>query len=192
MGYVYLAASTGARGLLKIGHTNANPRKRIAQLQTGNPLDVYLVYAISTPDPIAVERHLHKRFNAARIRGEWFKITVREAKQTLYEIAKDVAQIDAQKDLEYFINSIGGDWVDLLMWFSWMSCLALGTYLINVGNEKVVINAVGIILMLASTILMVTAREKLKRKIFRAQIVQKAREIESEYMENYGVRVTLE
>lgn len=190
MGYVYLASSVGAPGLLKIGHTTADPLKRIAQLQTGNPLGVQLVHAIATRDPKAVERRLHQRFATARRRGEWFEITVREARQALYEVAGEAAQIDAQTDLKYFIHSIGGEWVDLLVWFSWMLSLLIGTYLSNYGGGIGAV--VGGVLMLASTIFVIVGRDKLKRKLFGAQIEQKTREIEREYEENYGVRVTLE
>lgn len=58
---------------IKIGVAkNIGVRKR--NLQTGNPLELVLLGWIEADDTFQLERHLHKRFDAARVRGEWFAI----------------------------------------------------------------------------------------------------------------------
>jgi hypothetical protein len=59
----------GENGPVKIGLSN-EPDKRISKLQTGNPRELFLRHVI--PGDRAVENQLHKRFEPARIRGEWF------------------------------------------------------------------------------------------------------------------------
>lgn len=57
----------------KIGFTATKPRKRQAQLQTGNPEHVYLLGAIEGTRQD--EEQLHVLYAAKRIRGEWFALT---------------------------------------------------------------------------------------------------------------------
>lgn len=58
--------------LIKIGYTASNPRKRIAQLQTGCPSELdFMGYYHGTK---AQEKQLHLFCAAQRVRGEWFEI----------------------------------------------------------------------------------------------------------------------
>lgn len=76
--YIYVIGTQG--NLQKIGYA-ADPNKRLAQLQTGNPERLYLHHKIPVPDSRArlVEKHIHKEISYKRATGEWFKLTPKEA-----------------------------------------------------------------------------------------------------------------
>jgi hypothetical protein len=65
---IYLIQS-GGTGPVKIGLTT-NPAKRVAQLQTGNPMPLKLVAQIAGDR--SVEGHLHRAFGRFHLTGEWF------------------------------------------------------------------------------------------------------------------------
>jgi Meiotically up-regulated gene 113 len=69
MGSVYIAK---CQGYYKIGYTGGDPRKRIAELQTGNPFPVEYMGSIS--GSLEVEDALHERFAHKHVRGEWFAL----------------------------------------------------------------------------------------------------------------------
>ncbi len=69
-GYVYFI---GAYGKVKIGRTKRLNR-RIAELQTGCPTKMELLYSIKTDQPSQLEASLHKLFASKRSIGEWFDI----------------------------------------------------------------------------------------------------------------------
>lgn len=60
----------GQHGPIKIG-VASNVRKRLAALQTGHHTSLRIIGTV--PGDAALERELHQRFAAHRIRGEWFK-----------------------------------------------------------------------------------------------------------------------
>ncbi len=70
LGYVYMQRH-GAD--YKIGFTTSLNR-RGRQIQIELPQEIELVHSILTDDPAGVEAYWHKRFNAKRTRGEWFKL----------------------------------------------------------------------------------------------------------------------
>jgi hypothetical protein len=57
--------------LVKIGHTTLDPQRRLAALQTGQPMTLSLLWSTTGK----YERELHRRFAAYRVRGEWFDLT---------------------------------------------------------------------------------------------------------------------
>jgi hypothetical protein len=59
----------GEAGPIKIGKA-VDPARCIGQLQTGNPEELVLRSVV--PGDRAVEGGMHRRFEPARIRGEWF------------------------------------------------------------------------------------------------------------------------
>ncbi|MFJ3507831.1 GIY-YIG nuclease family protein [Streptomyces luteogriseus] len=70
------AASTYLLGidgspLVKIGHTTASPKSRMASLQTGLPMQLSLLWSCEGD----FESDLHVHFAAYRVRGEWFDLT---------------------------------------------------------------------------------------------------------------------
>lgn len=60
---------SGEEGPIKIGISN-RPQRRAPELQTGNPHELPLRHVV--PGDRAMENRLHRRFEPARIRGEWF------------------------------------------------------------------------------------------------------------------------
>lgn len=66
--WVYLIGSTQARAV-KIGVAR-NAEARTAELQTGSPLPLHLIW--KTRGGHSLERALHERFASYRIHGEWF------------------------------------------------------------------------------------------------------------------------
>lgn len=75
VGVVYAIA---ANGLVKFGYTK-NTKRRIATLQTGSPVPLYVV-AIR-PGTRADERAAHARFAPHRVHGEWFRVSIDEARR---------------------------------------------------------------------------------------------------------------
>ena len=185
MGYVYLAVSRGSPGLLKIGHTKGDPQKRIAQLQTGSPHRIRLVHAIAVPNPLAVERRLHRHFAAVRKQGEWFQVTASEARRAMYTIAEDAASIDAQIEFDRFLNDIDGFGFGIVIYL-FMMFLAPAVGAVLAGGLGAIIG------FIAGLILVGTFADKIKRAVFATRIAEKVRKIEQEYKEKYGVEVAPE
>jgi hypothetical protein len=75
MGWVY-AIECPARGLIKVGRTDGDdPRKRLRQLQTGQPDQLVLMHAWPTSDSRQAERCMHQLLVRHHFRGEWFNVT---------------------------------------------------------------------------------------------------------------------
>lgn len=77
--FVVYFIQSGKKGAIKIGHTR-NIEKRIAELQIGNPYELFLLCTIEV-DGLAktrkLERYLHRRFSQQHIRGEWFQKNIK-------------------------------------------------------------------------------------------------------------------
>lgn len=69
---VYLVCAEGT-GLYKIGITDGDTNKRLKQLQTSNPLPLYIVDELEFRSANLIEKQLHKIFSAKRLEGEWFE-----------------------------------------------------------------------------------------------------------------------
>jgi hypothetical protein len=68
-GWVYLLQSQGAQGVVKVGWTQ-DLHKRVRDLRAHHPHDLHLVAAL--PGSRGLERTLHQRLAARRLRGEWY------------------------------------------------------------------------------------------------------------------------
>ncbi|MEV6131766.1 GIY-YIG nuclease family protein [Streptomyces violaceusniger] len=66
----YLVGMEGSP-LVKIGFTSGDPKKRLASLQTGQPMKLSLLWSSEGNH----ESALHHRFAPHRVRGEWFDLT---------------------------------------------------------------------------------------------------------------------
>jgi len=87
-GYVYFIAD-GEDGPIKIGYTKANPNLRLAQLQTGNPRKLELLFVMDGDRQW--ERSLHDNLADYRLAGEWFTrsqkvVDVLEGFRSIYQI----------------------------------------------------------------------------------------------------------
>jgi Meiotically up-regulated gene 113 len=67
--HTYLIGAEGSH-LVKIGYA-VDPKKRLAMLQTGQPLTLSLLWSCHGDH----EQALHRRFAEHRVRGEWFDLT---------------------------------------------------------------------------------------------------------------------
>ncbi|WP_324695475.1 GIY-YIG nuclease family protein [Novosphingobium sp. RL4] len=70
-GHIYLLG-TAEPLAVKIGFTKQDPRVRLKQLQTGNPMKLKLLGWF--PGTQREERGLHESLAAYRIGGEWFRL----------------------------------------------------------------------------------------------------------------------
>lgn len=66
--FTYLVAADGTH-LVKVGG-GRNPKQRLRELQTGQPMDLFLMWSV----PGDYEHALHARFAQYRFRGEWFDL----------------------------------------------------------------------------------------------------------------------
>lgn len=82
-GFVYLFRKGD---LHKIGQS-ANPEARLEQVARGG----LIVHLIESANPRSVERMLHWRFNAARVRGEWFRLAESEVRDVCRVLRADAA-----------------------------------------------------------------------------------------------------
>ncbi len=94
----------------KIGMSKHYPTKRLKELQTGSSSPLSLYYVIPTTNARAVEKKLHKIYEAKRIRsnGEWFKINNRDLKNIKaahdkYKEANKTELIDKIDEFEGFV-----------------------------------------------------------------------------------------
>jgi AraC-like DNA-binding protein len=69
-GYVYIY---GGEGSYKIGRTT-NIQRRLKELPP-LPFRAELIHTIETDDAAMLETHLHRRFKAQRLNGEWFRLS---------------------------------------------------------------------------------------------------------------------
>lgn len=67
--YIYLIRDYKSNAV-KIGRSD-NPAKRVAELQTGNPYPLELLYSFSA-DP-SLEQIIHKELQEYALSGEWFQ-----------------------------------------------------------------------------------------------------------------------
>jgi hypothetical protein len=70
---------SNGRGAIKIGHTAANVRTRLAQLQGASPYRLKVCAVIDTADQKRIEKQLHCEHKHRRLEGEWFEMTEAEA-----------------------------------------------------------------------------------------------------------------
>lgn len=69
MGKLYVLESNG---LYKIGVTCQPMKKRLSDLQTGNPFDIKVQFVKRCANYLYMETYFHELFLDKRLRGEWF------------------------------------------------------------------------------------------------------------------------
>ena len=72
LGCVYFLQGVSG-GCIKIGFTMNDPRKRMADLQTGSPVVLRIIHTVDAPR--SAERWAHERFSSSHSHGEWFRPT---------------------------------------------------------------------------------------------------------------------
>ena len=74
-GFVYLLCD-GEH--FKIGMTKKDIHKRISELQTGNPNEIWIHSYYETMYPAKIEKMLHGRHATSNVKNEWFDLSVSE------------------------------------------------------------------------------------------------------------------
>ena len=95
MGYVYLLCD-GER--FKIGMTKNKIEKRVAELQTGNPNEIWIHSYYETMYPLKIEKMMHIRHTPSNVKNEWFDLTVSEVNNFKNECKKCEEILKAIKD----------------------------------------------------------------------------------------------
>lgn len=99
-GFVYLLCD-GEK--FKIGMTTRNTiEERIAELQTGNPNEIFISMYHKTDHPAKVEKMLHARYATSNVRNEWFDLTVEQVLNFNKECEKCEHIIEVLKDNPFF------------------------------------------------------------------------------------------
>jgi len=73
-GYVYFIQQKDVPDLFKIGKTKRDPKRRLRELQTGNPNELIIVITIQSKNMHVLESTLHKKYEYTREHGEWFRL----------------------------------------------------------------------------------------------------------------------
>lgn len=109
-GYVYLVRQ-GETDLYKIGHTSKHPKKRLGELQTGNPDQLHLVTYYRTANYKEVEQLMHISNATNHHWREWFRFDLSIEETFLTECeGKEVSAnflVERKKAQEEWRNVIG-------------------------------------------------------------------------------------
>ena len=104
MGYIYLLESSNEDGTIyKIGYTKNDVKKRIEKLQTGNPYEIKEVCNYKTKYNQRLEKAIHNRYNYCRLKGEWFKLELKDISSFINTCEQIENILDSLKD-NHFIN----------------------------------------------------------------------------------------
>ena len=100
--FVYFIRSVKRGGPIKIGYAK-NINERLLQLQTGNPLKLTVVAKIpvdTEKEAQHMENWFHDRFRKKRLRGEWFKgsIKVKAIESGLVNIKDDKSWDEVRRE----------------------------------------------------------------------------------------------
>ena len=99
-GFVYLLCD-GEK--FKIGMTTRNSiEERIAELQTGNPNEIFISMYHKTDHPAKVEKMLHARYAPYNVKNEWFDLNVKQVLAFNDECDKCERIIEALNDNPFF------------------------------------------------------------------------------------------
>ena len=109
--YVYIVrAGKGSKAPIKIGMTD-KVQSRIKQLQTGNPLELFLVMHFECKDrahALKLEKTIHEILDGQRMCGEWFKVTRSNLMKLLNNLG-DKHKIESMvKSMDLF-DMVGGN-----------------------------------------------------------------------------------
>ncbi len=106
MGYVYLILEVNQHGeeAYKIGISKNPPKKRLKQLQTGNPNQISILNSYESKNYKKIEQWLHGRYSRKKTlaQNEWFNLTSEEVLGFLDECKKAEATFDLLKSNPFF------------------------------------------------------------------------------------------
>lgn len=104
-GFVYLICDP-VNQLYKIGVTKSLCSKRMKQLQTGNGIQLHLVYAHETNYPYRVETILHNRLTNKNILNEWYELSAAEVLSFKDMCLNIETLIENMKDNPFFSKNL--------------------------------------------------------------------------------------
>lgn len=109
-GYVYLIRM-GDTTYHKVGISQTDVRQRLAQLQTASPIDLILLAYYEQPDPLEVERAIHRALREYHARGEWFNLPTSIALALFndFNMMASVDELMSAVDNIPMIDSTGND-----------------------------------------------------------------------------------
>lgn len=82
-GFVYIIVNDSLPGVLKIGSA-VDATSRLGDAQTWDPLRRFRVaHSVYVPDRNASERRIHERLREYRLHGEWFAVSLSQARSAL-------------------------------------------------------------------------------------------------------------
>lgn len=98
-------------GPLKIGATG-NLKQRLKELQMASAftLTVHFSKAMGRFEAFTVEKAAHVALRAKRLRGEWFEVTLQEAKEAIEAAHRDLAAGNFQRAAERRVTQNDGLW----------------------------------------------------------------------------------
>ena len=98
-GFVYLLCD-GER--FKIGMTRGTIEKRISELQTGNPNEIFISAYHKTEHPMKVEQMMHLRYKISKVKNEWFNLSIDQVVSFNKECDKCEQLIESLKTNPFF------------------------------------------------------------------------------------------
>lgn len=109
---IYLFNVEGTE-IYKIGFTKGDPKKRLKNLQTGNPFKLVVTEVYQSKYGRKLEKILHRTFEANKIydfndlhlKGEWFQLSLKEVfsfKEQCKKIEKNISIIKKDTTLDNF------------------------------------------------------------------------------------------
>lgn len=103
-GYVYLICDP-CNDKFKIGVTTGKIEKRIKELQTGNPNELFISNYHKTEYPFKLETMLHAKYRTNNVLNEWFEIDSHDVSH-FNEICIELENaIETLKNNPYFFKS---------------------------------------------------------------------------------------
>lgn len=95
-GFVYLLCDGDK---FKIGMTkHKDINKRIQELQTGNPYEIWIRDYYETDNPLKIEKMMHAQHASSNIKNEWFDLTAEEVINFKNECMQCEKILEALKD----------------------------------------------------------------------------------------------
>lgn len=89
-GYVYFVS--GGCSAVKIGWSGGDPKRRVTDLQVGNPKKLTLLHV--APGDRKLEKALHRALKFCRLHGEWFESAEPRMIPTVRELLGDPGALD--------------------------------------------------------------------------------------------------
>lgn len=105
MPFVYFIHEDNCNNVFKIGKTENHPADRLDQLQTGNPRRLRIYRWIEIPGHSTAEEYLHMRHHSARIRGEWYKISMEQIDEDCAIILSSNSDVIVSNEWEQFTDA---------------------------------------------------------------------------------------